>query len=175
MCLTTWEINGTIDRWGRELCRENQDSSGDLVSANEQRQKASHCVSEDQDTKVWIHWIEGICATSHLCTITNPGEMRRVPKRFYKDTVANSYSNVAETEKEQHGWENISTSVHPATSLSATLETKSLSARRVPMGRHIRQIKHPFCPDFNCSPQSDWFLKYTYVTERALLRSDSPK
>lgn len=62
----------------------------------------SHCVSEDRDTKVWIHLLEGICALSHLCTITSPGEMRRVHRRFYKDTVASSYSNVAETEKAEH-------------------------------------------------------------------------
>ena len=88
----------------QSVLKENHGSSGDLVCANEQRQKASHCVSEEQDTKVWIHLLEGICALRHLCTtITNPGEMRRVRRRFYKDTVASSYSSVAETEKAGHG------------------------------------------------------------------------
>lgn len=68
--------------------------------------------------------LSGFVHQNHFFTLTHPGKMRRSPRRFCKDTVVSSYSNIAETEMKAHGWENISTPVYPTTSLSATLETK---------------------------------------------------
>lgn len=125
VCLATEGIDGAIDTCVRQYCGEDELLQGiGCVPVPKRWEHLTYFPSECHDAEVWYICLSGFVHQNHFFTLTHPGKMRRSPRRFCKDTVVSSYSNVAETEMEAHGWENISTPVYPTTSLSATLETK---------------------------------------------------